>query len=1005
MSFVDPIIDAFDSLLEWLSNSLHQTTRSYCELETVLDKYTLVGRDGSLVSIVKIDGIQFLVGDDEFKSILESLSVSLQPTMKQPGQTIQVLYSYDTTTVKQELKSILEPSWNTAQDLSLDLNDLFEEKINYLSHYCSNENVYLVLWTNSKQLNKQQRKQAGKRKMKEIKDHKIPPMQHAQAIFCPTLELKESHHSFVRTFVSDLKDLNIMTTSLDVHHALRAIRMSVDPEITNNDWRPYLPGDPIPVRDEIIKSKNSKDVSELMWPTIARQIIPRDGEIVDLRTARIGNKLYAPLYIDLFPQQVQPFTKLLQRALNARIPWRISFLVDSEGLDSLNIASTVAAILSFASSFNPLINDAKKYLSYIATNTDDAVVKLRVSIATWADITKPNLLRQRAAELHKVVQGWGGCEVREISGDAFAGVISSALGVTTNSIATPSVAPLSDVLRMLPIMRPASPWEKGAILFRSIDGKPMPYQPGSSLQTTWIDIVYARPGSGKSVLSNAINLALCLSPGLKNLPIISIIDIGPSSSGLISLIQESLPKGERHYAAYHRLRMTNDYAINPFDTQLGARYPTPQERSFLVNFLILLATPVGSAKTYDGVSDMAGLIVDEVYKGLSDEYNPNKYTQGIDEEIDTVLANCKFQSSNDITWWQVTDFLFEQHEVHHAKLAQRYAVPVLSDVSSSCRASAISDLFGKIIVSTGENLIDAFGRMISSSVREYPVLAQITKFDLGDAKIVSLDLDEVAKTGGEAADRQTAVMYMLARYILAKDFYMNIENLSGFPEKYKDYHKTRIIENKEVPKRIVFDEFHRTSKVKAVRDQVVVDMREGRKWNVQVALLSQSLDDFDSVMIEFATSIFIMDSGPIQAVEKTASIFGLTPTQKKALRTQVHGPREGGGTFLAQFATKKGIYTQLLTNTIGPIELWAFSTTSTDVRVRDELYDRIGPKMARAILAHMFPGGSVAPLVEQRLLALRKSGGVSSDSSQSILKGLIEEIVKEFNTNPLFRKH
>jgi len=1003
MSLLDPIIDSFDSLLEWLSTSLHQTTRSYCELETVLDKYTLVGRDGSLASIIKLDGIQFLVGDEEFKSILESLAIALGPSFKQPGQTIQILYSYDTTTIKDELKTILEPSWDTAQNINLDLNDLFEEKINYLSNYCSDENVYLVIWTTGKQLTKQQRKQVNKRKMKELKEQKIPPMQHAQAIFCPTLELKESHYSFVRTFINDLKDLNIMTTALDVHTALREIRMSVDPEITNNDWRPYLPGDPIPVRDEVLKNKN--DISELMWPSIARQIIPRDGEIIDLRTVRIGNRIYAPMYIDLFPQEVQSFTKLLQRALNARIPWRISFLIDSEGLNSLNIVSTVAAVLSFASTYNPLINDAKKYLSYIATNTDDAIVRLRVSFATWADVSKPNLLKQRAAELQKIVQGWGGCEVREISGDSFGGAISSALAVTTNSIATPSVAPLSEVIRMLPMMRPASPWAKGAILFRSEDGKPMPYQPGSSLQTTWIDIVYARPGSGKSVLSNAINLALCLAPGLKTLPIISIIDIGPSSSGLISLIKESLPKAQRHLATYHRLRMTNDYAINPFDTQLGSRYPTPQERSFLVNFLILLATPVGSSKAYDGVSEMSGLIIDELYKNLSDEYNPNKYTVGIDADIDKVLEDLNFKSNNDTTWWQVTDFLFEKNDIHYAKLAQRYAVPVLADVSSGCRAPAISDLFGKIAVATGENLIDAFGRMISSSVREFPIISQTTKFDLGESRIVSLDLDEVAKTGGEAADRQTAVMYMLARYVLAKDFYINQENLSDFPEKYRDYHKTRVIEYKEVPKRIVFDEFHRTSKVKAVRDQVIVDMREGRKWNVQVALLSQSVDDFDSIMIEFATSIFIMDAGPVQAIEKTSTIFGLTPTQKKALRTRVHGPREGGGTFLAQFATKKGLYTQLLTNTIGPIELWAFSTTSIDVRVRDELYDRIGHKMARAILAHMFPGGSVTPLVEQRLMALRKTGEISSNSSQSIIKTLIEEIVKEFNTNPLFRTH
>ncbi|HRE31783.1 MAG TPA: hypothetical protein PLD88_07415, partial [Candidatus Berkiella sp.] len=99
----------------------------------------------------------------------------------------------------------------------------------------------------------------------------------------------------------------------------------------------------------------------------------------------------------------------------------------------------------------------------------------------------------------------------------------------------------------------------------------------------------------------------------------------------------------------------------------------------------------------------------------------------------------------------------------------------------------------------------------------------------------------------------------------AKSFYLTEDNLEDFPKQYHDYHRQRILQIREDPKRLVMDEFHRTSKAQAVRDQVVVDMREGRKWKVQVALLSQSLDDFDSVMVEFATAIFIMDAGPQQA--------------------------------------------------------------------------------------------------------------------------------------------
>jgi intracellular multiplication protein IcmB len=292
--------------------------------------------------------------------------------------------------------------------------------------------------------------------------------------------------------------------------------------------------------------------------------------------------------------------------------------------------------------------------------------------------------------------------------------------------------------------------------------------------------------------------------------------------------------------------------------------------------------------------------------------------------------------------------------------------------------------------------------MISSAIREYPLLARPTQFDLGEARVVSLDLDEVAKTGGEAADRQTAVMYMLARYILARDYYLTAENVADMPELYRTFHRARVMEIREDHKRIVMDEFHRTSKAKAVRDQVVVDMREGRKWKVQVALLSQSLDDFDEVMIDFATAVYIMDAGPAQAIEKSAKIFGLSETAKYALRHRVHGPREGGGTFLAQFATKEGMHTHLLTNTIGPVELWAFSTTAEDAYVRNELYERIGPRVARQVLAVMFPGGTIASVVERRLSELKDSGMLKDDSSKGILQTLIDEILENFRTNPRF---
>ena len=390
---------------------------------------------------------------------------------------------------------------------------------------------------------------------------------------------------------------------------------------------------------------------------------------------------------------------------------------------------------------------------------------------------------------------------------------------------------------------------------------------------------------------------------------------------------------------------------------------------------------------------MSGLIVDELYKDLSDSENPHTYAEGIDELIDGLLEEIGFVCDQKTSWWEVTDALFSAGFINEAMKAQRFAVPLLADIVSICRASSVEDLYGRITVATGEPLIHAYSRMISSAVREYPIISQVTQFFIGGAKVVALDLDEVAKSGGDAANRQTAVMYMLARYILAKDYYLTEDVLSSMPSVYREYHSARILEIREDPKRIVYDEFHRTAHSTAVRDQVIVDMREGRKWKVQVALLSQSLDDFDSVMVEFATSIFIMEAGPEASVRKTASVFGLSETAKNTLRQRVHGPRRGGATFLAQFSTNMGTYTQLLTNTLGPVELWALNTTADDANIRNALYKKIGPQKARIVLAKKFPGGSASKYIETAMSEHKNSGGyVDEDFRRGVLDELLNEL-------------
>ncbi|KTD55427.1 type IV secretion protein IcmB [Legionella quateirensis] len=994
----ESFFEGIDTFFAWLSTSLKQTTESYVDLETADSPTVLVNHDGSLLSIIKIEGVTALAGTEEFERLVGGLNNAFQAAMGRPGHALQVYFSHDKQNIKKVIEDIYSPAEATAKRLDLNLGDLFDERVDYLAQYCAEERVYFVLITRPFNLSNDQLKISAKAKGKFIKDNKIPPFKNSQTIFAAVPELRDTHDAYVRSIMNDLDALRVFAKLLDVHEAIHAIRMTADPDYTADNWRATLPGDKLPVREV---NSFEGDPSDLLWPSLAKQVIPRDAEVIDLRTVRVGDKIYASTYIDLFPKDVRPFITLFSRILPSHVPWRIAFLIESEGLSTIKLKGLLSAILSFSSAQNRLISDSVNLLKYLQLNTDEAIVRLRVVATTWAYEGNEPLLRRRSSELVKAIQGWGSTDVSEICGDPFAGFVSTMLATTMNSAAVPTVAPLSSVISMLPITRPASPWKTGALLFRSPDGKPWPFQPGSTEQTTWIDLVYARPGSGKSVLSNALNLALCLSGGLTRLPRIAIIDIGPSSSGLISLLKEALPASKRHLVAYHRLRMTPEYSINPFDTQLGCRYPTALERSFLVNFITLLTTPLGAIKPYDGMPDLAGMVVDELYKSMADEFNPTPYAPGVEEFIDSILEEIGFVRDSKSTWWEVTDSLYSAGFVHEAMLAQRYAMPLLADAASICRSSSIEDLYEKVTAPTGESLINAFSRMISSAVREYPILSRVSSFDIGDARVVSLDLDEVAKSGGDAADRQTAVMYMLARYVLARHYYLTEESLNNIPEQYKEYHKQRVLEIREDHKRIVYDEFHRTSKSAAVREQVIIDMREGRKWKVQISLLSQSVDDFDPVMIDFATAIYIMDAGPSQAIEKTTEIFGLSETAKVALRNRVHGPRLGGATFLAQFATKSGVNVQLLTLTLGPVELWAFSTTAEDATVRNHLYRHLGPSEARRLLAALFPNGSIAKELEARLATMKEQVGlIEDDERDGAIDQLVTDILEAYAKDP-----
>lgn len=244
---------------------------------------------------------------------------------------------------------------------------------------------------------------------------------------------------------------------------------------------------------------------------------------------------------------------------------------------------------------------------------------------------------------------------------------------------------------------------------------------------------------------------------------------------------------------------------------------------------------------------------------------PRLYQPNVLPELHEFVVHEGIRLDASTKWWEVVDWLFERGHVHEALQAQRHAVPLLADVGAQIRQN-------KGIQNTyDEHTITNVWRAMMDAIEAYVILKEPTRFDLGDAQIVSLDLDEVAPRGGSTADRQSAVMYMLARHVLGSRFFLMPADVQLMPARYRDYHARRIEAIREDPKRLCYDEA-------ASCDQQRLGVRPasgGHDHNgagiaqveLSIGLYTQSIDDIPKIITdELATTVVILGSGTDKSI-------------------------------------------------------------------------------------------------------------------------------------------
>ncbi len=992
------MIPFVDNTLAYILSSLKQPIESFINLETADDRVTLVSTDGSLLSFIKINGSRQIIGDAEYNWLVQQVAIKIGSRFDRPGHALQVYFMRNPDRAYNELERLLYPARQSAKAIGLEIEDLFDERQKNLARYLACEDIYFVVWTRPSILPETELKRTYKEK-DEKKWAKAP---NAQSPNFALPALRNRHRSFMLAMASSLEDVGIQNEVVEVHDALRAIRGSIYPYRNHDQWKPLVPGDRVIPREP--RKGDPADFSDFLWPRLSEQLAIAGGKQISNSIVQIGEYIWSPIDMSLGPLDASPFPQLMARLVEMDIPFRVSFLIEGGGIKTASLKKVLASFLAFTNGDNKQIKNSLQALDNLSRS--EPVVRMRVNFCTWAPKDNIKLLEDRTSVLIQAAESWGYAQVTQQIGDPLQGVLSSALGISASSTAPAALVPLYEVVKLLPWQRASSPFAKGSVMFRTLDGRVWPYATGSTLTTTWFDLIFAQPGAGKSVLMNTLNFGTVVAPGNVDLPFLAIVDIGPSSAGLISLIKEALPPEKKHLAAHYKMRLLPEYAINPFDTQLGCRYPLPDERSFIIELLTMLSTPPGQDTPYDGIPQLAGLVVDEMFRWRDDKAvnaEPRPYLTKVVNEVDEAIKEYNIKLPPETLWWDVVDALYERGLTHEAGMAQRQASPILTDAVTAARRPQIRALLEetKIGVST-ESVINAFERMMASAIREFPILAGVTRFDIGETRVCALDLQEVCPQGDDMADRQTALMYMLARHALVRGWWIGEDSIKNMPEKYRAYHMKRFQSIRETPKRLCYDEFHRTSRSRSVRAQVVRDVREGRKWGVQIVLASQLLGDFDNDMVDLATGVWILGAAVSdRAVQDAVERFGMSDTARFIMRNRLTGPRKSGAPCLLILGTNEGRYEQHLVNTLGPIELWAFSTSAEDVALRRRIYDQLGASVGRQVLATRFPGGSARPEIQRRLNAKLEAGETQNAALSLVIDEIALELITAITAEPL----
>jgi len=991
------VFDLLERGLYWLSSFvLDGDADAHCQLRSPLTDTVNLTMADDLMSIIEIRGGRKLIGDKEFEEMAQNLANTMAKVMKFANgsqHSFAIGFRSSPQSAPRLLREIYTPSLMTTKRLGSTETIHLTDCIDTLARRCTEETAYLILYTHPAGLSPSDRKRLEvTREAAAAKYAKAAPGMRlsddiSQRPRVPATPLIPRHTATLDQLVQDLTadvekgGVGILAQLVDVGLGISMMRRHMDASAFDSSWRPVLLGDKRSVVPGA--SKRDRDASHMTPMRLGRQMVPEPLRefFGDVEFVKRGNLCYAGVILEVPPEEGSlPFAQLASR-IGRQIPWSVNIELVPNGEKLRKADQMYAGFVGAMGEYNKRVKQGWREIKDLK-NAGVYIAAMRVSFTTWAGTEQAVV--ENLSLLKSAIESWGSAVVTNETGAPGVLALTAAAGFSKRMPSPYIPGPMPELARMMPLFRPASVWSNGQLVAHTKEGRPYPVAFGSTQQLYWGTLIFAPTGSGKSFLMNQLNLGILLSPGLEDLPYLTVVDVGPSSRLVMDLVRSIVPADRRRQIASIRVRNSREYAVNPFDTQLGCDRPTEVDRDFQICVVATVCPGLGA----EG-ERFIGQVINEAYKQLGRRSpTQRRWQNSMDAAVAKALEEIRFPATDKTFVWEVVDALFSAGRVADAGLAQRYAVPRLSDLIKAARAKEILDAYGSAPSATAEPILDVFTRGIQTALTEFELIADVTRFEIGEARAVSIDLEEVVTgTDSEEGKRRAALMFLFGRRLGAKNYFLRWDEIKDLvPERYLDFQEKRVKQLEESLKFLEYDEVHYASGIPSMTKRINEDLRVGRKYKCVTMMASQLLEDFPRAAVDNCYTYFILGAGTDTSLDKLQETFGLSRSETLAIKSECTAP----GRLFGLFKTTKGTTSQVLYTGAGPFTQWAFSTSKDDALLRREVDQLMGGDYLRALktLTKAFPSGSCRDDMERYRLS-RGEGATGETVAEVFAKKVV----------------